>query len=291
MDAEGAKSRMDGRKTNMLRRVAAIAGFALLAACKTAEPPVPVVVSVPTTPAPLKPRLIPYRPVPPGGALTTMQIPAVGEDGLRDTVIEHVNDLEAVWNFRSAWNVAALNCQDARYQPVLDGYGAFLKQHAKALTKVNRDLDSQYRGVYKSAATREREAYMTQVYNYYATPPAQRYFCEAALLVAQDAAQAPEVELTPFALANMRRFADAFEQFYRDFEQYKVDVAVWDAEYGYLYNQAPATQPNQIIYTNASATEFGFDGSGRVQLNAPVSEGQVVSEPVVQPLPAAGSGQ
>jgi len=39
---------------------------------------------------------------------------------VRDTVNAHLNPLEAVWNFRAAWNVAALNCLDARYQPILD---------------------------------------------------------------------------------------------------------------------------------------------------------------------------
>jgi hypothetical protein len=272
----------------MLRSCAAIAGLALLAACKTATPPpTPRIIStLPPPAAPLRPQIVPYRPIPPGGAAEDAYIPVRGEDGVRDTVIARMNPLEAVWNFRAAWNVAALNCLDARYQEVLDGYKLLLANYDKRLTAVNRDLDKQYRKEHGGQATRMREAYMTQVYNYFATPNAQGYFCETALQMSREALAAPPAELDPFALSNIQRLAGAFEQYYRDFEKYQVDAAIWDAEYGSLFQRAAAPP---VIYANAAAVEAGVDNAGRVQLSAPAASPEGVSQPVIQPLSQPGT--
>jgi hypothetical protein len=280
---------MARKDRSMLRKCAAIAALALLAACKTTTPPpTPRIIStVPPPAAPLRPQVVPYRPVPPAGAAVDAYIPVIGPDGVRETVIARMNPLEAVWNFRAAWNVAALNCVDARYQEVLDGYKLLLTNYEKRLTAVNRDLDKQYRKDHGGQATRMREAYMTQVYNYFATPNAQGYFCETALLVSREALAAPPAELDPFALTNIQRLAGAFEQFYKDFEQYQVDVAIWDAEYGSLFQRSSAAPVP--VYANAGATEAVFDSAGRVQLSAPAASSEGVSQPVIQPLPGAGT--
>jgi hypothetical protein len=282
---------MAHKNGTMLRTAAAIAGLALLAACKTATPPpTPRIIStLPPPAAPLKPQVVPYRPVPPAGAAVNAYIPPVGEDGVRQTVIARMNPLEAVWNFRAAWNVAALNCVDTRYQQVLDGYKLLLGNYEKRLTVVNRDLDRQYRQEHGGQATRMREAYMTQVYNYFATPNAQGYFCDAALDISREALAAPPADIDAFALANIQRLAGAFEQFYKDFEKYQVDVAIWDAEYGALFQRTPSQAAQPVMhYANAGPTEAGFDSAGRVQLSAPAASPEGVSEPVIQPLPAPG---
>lgn len=272
---------MSVKTGSLLRSMAVIAGLALLAACKTAAPEPRIIATAP--PPPLEPEVIPYRPVPPGGAAPTMAIPQYGPDGVRQTVISHMSPLEAVWNFRSAWNVAALNCREDRYQQVLDGYGMLLQRYDRRLAAVNSELDRQYRSLHGSQATRQREAHMTAVYNYFAMPPAHGYFCEAALGVARDALLAPPADLDGFALEGIQRLASAFEQFYRDFEQYQVDVAVWDAQYAPLFHQS---QPQLgVTYANAPVTEAGFDSAGRVQLSAPAQGVESVSRPVVQPLP------
>jgi hypothetical protein len=195
-----------------------------------------------------------------------------------------------VWNFRAAWNVAALNCQDARHGEVLDGYKLLLARYDKRLTAVNRELDRQYRTSHGGQATRQREAYMTQVYNYFALPPAQPYFCDAALQVSREALLAPPEDIDGFALANIQLLASSLEQFYRDFEQYQVDVAIWDAQYGSLFAR-PAAQITSPVYAQASSAQPGFDSSGRVQLSAPAANAASVSEPVVQPLPTQGPSQ
>ena len=91
---------------------------------------------------------------------------------------------EAVWNFRSGWNVAALNCTRPQHAPMLEGYQApsstpyqgSWPQSTPRSTGNIRQLQSTDR-----AATAAREAYMTQVYNYFALPPARGGLCDAAL--------------------------------------------------------------------------------------------------------------
>lgn len=221
-----------------LSAVAAVASLVALSACggstpppQPAPPPPVAIVIVP------EPEPVPMRPIPPSGATAEMLIPALGVDGVRQTVNAHLDPLETVWNFRSAWNVAALNCLDPQYQPILDGYKAMLTKHAKRLSRVNSDLDKQYRKEFGAGtkATRAREAYMTQVYNYFALPPARQYFCDAALKVAQEALLTPPTDVDAFALAGLPRLEAAFEQFYQEMEKYRIAVADWDNKYGALY--------------------------------------------------------
>ncbi|HZF46850.1 MAG TPA: hypothetical protein VEZ26_10965, partial [Sphingomonadaceae bacterium] len=223
-----------------LSALTAATGLALLAACAAPPPPAPpppppvAVVIVP------EPEPIPMRPIPPGGAAVDMPIPVLGVDGVRQTVNAHLDPLETVWNFRSAWNVAALNCLDPRYQPILDGYKALLTKQSKRLSKINSDLDKQYRKEFGAGAkaTRAREAYMTQVYNYFALPPARQYFCDAALQISQDSLVTPPTDLDAFAQAGLPRIEAAFEQFFQDMEKYRIAVVDWDNKYGALYGSA-----------------------------------------------------
>ena len=173
-----------------------------------------------------------------------MLLPAIGPDGIRNTVNARLNPLEAVWNFRSAWNVAALNCLGPHYQPILDGYKAMLTAHGKRLTKINGEIDKQYRAEVGpgTKVIRARESYNTQVYNYFALPPATDYFCEASLEISNQALLSPPTDLDAFALTLLPKMEAAFERFFQDMEHYRIAVAQWDARYG--ATPAYATGPN-----------------------------------------------
>ncbi len=285
-----------------LPAIAVTAGLALLAACAPPPPP-----PEPTPPPPVaivivpEPEPVPMRPIPPGGAAGDMMIPALGIDGVRQTVNANLDPLEMVWNLRSAWNVAALNCLDPRYQPILDGYKALLTKHAKRLSKVNADLDKQYRKEFGAKATRTREAYMTQVYNYFALPPARQYFCDAALQLSQESLTNPPTDLDAFALAGLPRMESAFEHFFQDMEKYRIAVADWDAKYGALYGDGaggpaylrasygPTTVPDlalpspQTSYT--AAPEQAATPTADVSGAAPGAQPVFTSQPVVQQSP------
>lgn len=198
-----------------------------LAACGPKSTPAP-----PPPPPPPPVVYVPPRPLPPLGAAAALAIPGVGADGVRQTVNAHVLPAQAVWNLRSAYNVAALNCQRPEHADILVGYKKFLKANAKALTAANRGVDADFRKRYGAAFIRPREAYMTQVYNYYAFPPTLPGFCDAALVMARESVTLKPSELTAFSARNLAMLDTVFENFFRSYETYRAQAAAWDTKYG-----------------------------------------------------------
>ena len=174
-----------------------------------------------------------------------MDIPPVGAGGMRQTVNAGLSEDETLWHFRSGWNVAALNCLDAEHQPILDGYGAFLKKFQRKLTATNTAIDAQFRRENSSRndAIKAREAFMTQVYNYFAMPPARADFCNVMLGIANEYITAPPEDANLFAAYGLSRIEAVFERFFRAYEQYRVDSSAWDARYGVQYG---ASQPGYV---------------------------------------------
>ncbi|MBD2842486.1 hypothetical protein IB285_09480 [Erythrobacter sp. KMU-140] len=237
-----------------------------------------------------------------------MNIPQRGADGMHMTVHRNVSDDEKVWHFRSAWNVAALNCTAPQYQPILDGYSAFIKDHARTLKRINDRIDRGYRQQASSRrqAVRAREAQMTSVYNYWALPPARAGFCRAALDMSNQAMAAPPSDPVAFAMANFDTLEAPFEKFFADYQEYRRLSADWDAKYGQQYGPS---QPGWVAVQKARANgvvipTVGASApaqtlaspstvSGTVVQNetgaevpvVPVQEG-VVSQPVVEPVPS-----
>ncbi|MBX7496622.1 hypothetical protein K3172_12225 [Qipengyuania sp. 6B39] len=234
-----------------------------------------------------------------------MAIPRVGADGLRQTVNVGISDDEKVWHFRSAWNVAALNCLDPRYQPVLDGYSDYIKTHGRSLKRVNDRIEALYR---KDASTKRagimaRETQMTMVYNYFALPPARGGFCDAALDVANRYLADTSIDPATFATANFSAMEQPFETFYRAYEEYERASAAWDAQYGARYG---ASQPGYVAVQKARGgyiPQPGISDPATLTTNAQINETKVVdpdtgaeipvvpvnttsqSVPVVQPIP------
>jgi hypothetical protein len=206
-----------------------------LAACAPKAPPPP------PPPPPSKPvAYVPPRPQPPLGAPSGLVVPRVGADGVRQTVNHNLIPAQATWNFRSAYNVAALNCLKPEHANILIGYRAFLKTHGRGLTSANRGVDSDFRKRYGAAFIRPRESYMTQVYNYFAYPPTLASFCDATLAVSRGSATVKPAELADFSARSLAQIEVVFEQFYRSYEQYRADAALWDAKYA-PSSVAPAT--------------------------------------------------
>lgn len=215
---------------------AATLAAALVAACgpKSAPPPPPPPVAAP---APVV--YIPPRPLPPLGASAGLFVPPLGPDGVRQTINARLTPAQTIWNVRSAYNVAALNCLKAEHADILIHYKTFLKAHAKGLKAANTAVDADFRKRYGAAFIRPREAYMTQVYNYYAYPATLQNFCDAATVIARDSTTVKPAELAAFSQRSMVTFETVFETFFRTFEQYRADVAAWDAKYAPTSN-APA---------------------------------------------------
>ena len=184
-------------------------------------PPPPVVVLPP-----------PPRPVPPFGASALVVVPPILPDGLFQSVNRQITPSQIVWNLRSAFNVAALDCRDTKYDVILTGYRAFIKKHAKALQLANRKVDAEFRAQYGARFIPSREKYMTAVYNHFAAPPTLPAFCDAVMAVNKDAEALKLAGLTDFAQRNLPNIEIVFDEFYRQFAKYQVAAAAWDARYG-----------------------------------------------------------
>lgn len=271
-----------------------------LAACATPPPPPPPPPAPPPPPPPpAQPvEVIPYRPVPPAGASYQMDIPRVGPDGRRVTVNTDLNDDLTIWHFRSALNVAALNCNEPEHAPITQAYGEVLKKYDRRLKAANTAIERQYRAQASTQrdATRLREAKMTQVYNYFANPGTRQAFCAEALAVSNEMLTAPTDDVLTFASNSLSRFEAVFEGFYRAYEKYEVESAAWDARYGERYGPS---QPGWVALHGVATPTIG---SELVELNATYPTGEVkdpetgatipvipapgseVSMPVVQPI-------
>ena len=231
-----------------------------------------------------------------------MPIPRKDAFGVRQTINTQLSQDEAVWHFRSGWNVAALNCTRPEHQPILDVYAVMLREEASTLADVNRRVEGQFReaaGGNRRAALLNRETHSTSLYNYFANPPARREFCASALAVATDYVATAPTDFAPFALAGLQRYEMAFERFFTAYEEYETASAEWDARYGAEYGPSQpgwvALYGNSLQQQNAGVLQQGLlpedpvavpDGdTGAVIPVIPVDE-DAVSRPIVQPLPS-----
>jgi hypothetical protein len=219
-----------------ISRVFALAIVGALAACTTPAPPPPPA----PPPAPI---YSPARPLPPSGAATVMAIPPVATDGVRQTLNAGLTTDETIWNLRSAWNVAALNCLSVEYAPILDGYKGFLDRNAKQLTAANKAIDAQYRSEHGRSFNAVRDAHMTSVYNYFALPPTKRAFCDEMLAISQESILTPSDDLNSYALTTLPRLEGVFENFFQAYERWQIEAAAWDA----LYAPRPAAPVTPAI--------------------------------------------
>lgn len=199
------------------------AGLAALAACSQ---------KAPLPPAPPPPVVVvPPQPQPPSGASTNLAVPPVDAFGVRRTVNAGISSAQTTWNLRSAYNVAALNCLQPQHAQIVVNYRTFLKANAKRLTAVNKTVDDEFKARFGPRFIAPREAYMTQVYNYFALPPTLPAFCDAALAMSNEAASVTPAQLDAFAARSLPALEGVFLQFYRSYEQYRDDLSAWQAKY------------------------------------------------------------
>lgn len=207
---------------------ASLAAALFAASCNKPAPPPP---TPPPPPPPPPVVAIPPRPTPPDGASPNMVVPPLGPDGLRVSINRGISPVQTLWNLRSAWNVAALDCPEAQF-PVQDSYRAFLTNDARLLRETQRKMDAEFRAKYGVGFMAQRDAYLTSVYNHFALPPTLPYFCAAVVAMAHDAEGVTPDRMPAFAQAEMPSVEIVFDQFYQQYEKYRADLAAWDAKYG-----------------------------------------------------------
>lgn len=201
-----------------------------------------------------------------------MVVPLAGPDGIRQTVNADISAVQRAWNLRSAYVVAALNCLKPEHAGILEGYKSFITTHEKGLSRLNSEVEKEWRAKFGSGYKRARDSYTTSVYNYFALPPSLPRFCDAALEMSRESLLISDAELQPFAERNLLKLEAVFDDFFDSYEQYRVAVASWDAQYGALYGGMYGVRP--AVRTNANYTLPVSDaGSGPSVDNGSASYG------------------
>lgn len=215
-----------------------LATMAALSAC-TQKPPPP-----PPPPPPVV--VIPPQPFPPLGAPANIVTPPVDAYGVRRTINTGISQAQTTWNFRSAYNVAALNCTRPEHAAILENYRAYLKTHVKKLTATNKAVDAEFKSRIGAGFVKSREAYMTQVYNYFALPPTIPLFCDTALVVSNELALTKPTDLDAASAAGLMKLDQIFKDFFTGYDQYRSDLAAWQARY-YPTQRAISAAPTVVL--------------------------------------------
>lgn len=169
---------------------------------------------------------------------------------MRMTVNRNISPAQELWNLRSGLNVAALNCLRPQHAMLVENYRTFLKLHSRELAATNRKLADEYRQKHGRSFRDRQDAYMTQVYNYFALPPALPDFCDVALALSDEVVQVKPGQLGVFSATALPRMEAVFENFFSAYEKYRVDLAAWDSRYG--GSRAGISYPAPVANLNAT---------------------------------------
>ena len=201
---------------------------------------------------PPPPVVIPQRPYPPDGASATYVLPQLLPDGLYYSPNRNITRAQALWNLRSAYNVAALNCPEPQRTEITAGYRAFLRSHARTLTAANRQVDAEFRQKYGARFVAPREQYMTYVYNHFAFPPTLPAFCNAIQAMGNEAKAVKSPQLENFAQTHLPAVEIVFDDFRRRYAKYQADLAEWDRQYLALYIERWGPPPGMVVAQTAA---------------------------------------
>lgn len=225
------------------RRAGALAVAALLAGCATR--PASVSLAPPAAPPPA-----PARPQPPAGASANQTIPPLGPDGSYRTLNSGISPAATIWHVRSALNVAALGCRGEGEAALIANYNALLASKKTLLKTAFAQTEAEARkggGDWRDAHDRE----MTQVYNFFAQPPAKDGFCAIAATVAAEAASIPAQQFSAYAGPALARLEAPFTDFYRAYDRYRSDLAAWEANAAASPAMAAAPAPGRVTLAYA----------------------------------------
>ena len=231
---------------NLSRKIIVAGLLASVAACA----PKPVAPPPPPPPPPVA-IVIPPRPLPPGNASLTQILPGRGMDGRFVTANSNISGDRAFWQLKIALNVAAIGCRGTEEATLVSAYNNIIKTHAKVIKSTEKTVITDLGKANKSNGIKERDRLSTQLFNYFAQPPAQRAFCARANEIAQLVSSEPTAQVIAQAPGHLSRLDQPFIDFYEAYAAYQVEAAAWDAKYA----PAPvATTPVAPIATPIQPT-------------------------------------
>ena len=255
-----------------LSRKIIMAGLlASVAACAPKPPPPPP----PPPPEPIV-IIVPPRPLPPGNAALTQILPQRALDGSFITANSNISGDRAFWQMKIALNVAAIGCRGQEEATLVSAYNNIIKAHAKVIKSTEKTIITQLGKETGTNGTTARDRLSTQLFNYFAQPPAQRQFCPRATEIAQIVSTTPTAQVVEQAPAHLAQLDQPFRDFYEAFAQYQTDVAAWDAKYAPPPPFAPA--PTDIASPDSTAVAPPPPMAGSTQ--APTASGPSTAPPI-----------
>ncbi|MBA3942640.1 MAG: hypothetical protein C0520_15650 [Sphingopyxis sp.] len=228
---------------NLSRKIILAGLLASVAACAPKPPPPPP----PPPPAPVV-VVVPPRPLPPGNASPTQILPGRAIDGRFVTANSNITGDRAFWQLKIGLNVAAIGCRGVEETTLVAAYNNIIKTHGKVIRSTEKTVITQLGKETGTNGTAARDKLSTQLFNYFAQPPAQRQFCPRANEIAQLVSSTPTAQIVEQAPAHLARLDQPFLDFYEAYARYQNDVIAWDAKYA----PRPATAP--VISTPAQPT-------------------------------------
>ena len=211
---------------NLSRKIVVAGLLASVAACAPKPPPPPP----PPPPVPVV-IIVPPRPMPPGSAALTQILPGRGIDGRFVTANSHMTGDRAFWQMKIGLNVAAIGCRGLEEATMVSAYNNIIKAHAKVIKATEKTVIKDLGKENGNNGNAPRDRLSTQLFNYFAQPPAQREFCARANEIAQIVSSTPSAQVVEQAPAHLARLDQPFIDFYEAYAKYQVDVAAWDAKY------------------------------------------------------------
>ena len=199
-----------------------LAALLLLAGCASApEVPAHIAVAQPVPPPPTLPANI----------TASLAVPPIGPDGEYRTINYGVGVDEALWNMRSALNVAALGCRGAEDVVLTVNYNALLRSRRAALAAALKAVETRFRAEQGAKWQSAQDTHMTRIYNFFAAPSAQQRFCAIATAVSEEVKAVPSTDLPAYAAAALRRLEAPFTDIFRTVDTYRRELAAWQARY------------------------------------------------------------
>jgi hypothetical protein len=211
-------------------RQAAALGVAL-AACTSCSHPAAKLADLPQAAPIVQP-----RPVLPAefGAIVP---PPRAADGGYQTINHGIDAKQTMWHVRAALNVAAIGCRSDADAVLVPAYNTLLKDQKAALASADAAVKADFHKRLGSGWQTAHDAYMTQLYNFFAQPAAKARFCAAADSVAPQAAAVPAGGFETFAQTALPQLEAPFIASFRAVDDYRLALAQWTAE----QNGAPRT--------------------------------------------------
>lgn len=230
---------------NLSRKIIVAGLLASVAACAPKPPPPPP----PPPPQPVV-IIVPPRPLPPGNASLTQILPGRSIDGRFVTANSNMSGDRAFWQLKIGLNVAAIGCRGVEEATLVSAYNAIIKAHGKVIKSTEKTVISQLGKENGNNGIAARDRLSTQLFNYFAQPPAQRAFCARANEVAQIVSTTPTAQVIEQAPVHLATLDQPFIDFYEAYARYQLDVASWDSKYA----PPPAIMTAPAPYATTPAT-------------------------------------